>query len=266
MSDSHAAKKLKTAPKGTPLYSDLDLASKLTIDATPQGNEIKHATVKYNGERLAFQLEAATGSLRCPFGIDDGSMYNGKPCKPSLNIELPGEQLAFFKDELEVKVKDAAVAHKETWFGAIKPLPSDDAIRAGFNSRIKTDDQGKFPATLKVNVGLNAEGDKKVKVLTSRRLADGKITKPQPATAGAVVRGARVVPVLRTAGGVWISVNAKKKTFEYGLVFEGYELLVIEETGEAGTASFNFGGVEVASDTEGDEQASGACAYDGFDA
>ena len=258
-----AAKKLKTGPPatGTPLYSDLDLSTKLTIEGTPQGNgEIKHATVKYNGERLSFQLEAATRSLRCPFGIDDGSKFSGKP---SLNIELPDEQRAFFQGELEAKVKDAAVEHKAAWFGAIKPLPSDDAVRAGFNSRVKTDDGGNYSATLKVNVSL-AEGAKKLKVLTSRRMADGKITKPQPADANAVARGTRVVPVLRTAGGVWLSVNAKKKTLEYGLVFEACELLVIEET-EAGS-SFNLGGVDVASEEEGgggdDEQGSGT--FNGF--
>ena len=247
MSDAPAAKKIKTTPDPPPppLYSDLDLSTKLTIEGTPQGSsEIKHATVKYASERLSFQLEALTGSLRCPFGIDDGLKFNGKP---SLNIELPTEQCAFFQGELEAKVKDAAVEHKANWFGAIKPLPSDDDVRKGFNSRVKVDDEGKYPATLKVNVCL-AEGPKKVKVQTSRRLTATKITKRQPADADAVGRGSRVVPVLRTAGGVWISVNAKKKTLEYGLVFEAFELLVIEET-EAGS-SFNLGGVEEASDDE----------------
>jgi len=238
-----AAKKAKTVPQGTPHFTDIDV-SKISFDATPQGQEIKHATVKYGGERLAFQLEPVTGSLRVPFGIDDGSKFGGKA---SLNIELPPAQIAFFQDEFEAKVKDAAVENKEVWFGAIKPIPSDDTVRASFNSRIKTDETGKYTPTLKVNVNLS-EGPKKVLVQTSRRLADGKITKPQPATIDAVDRGSRVVPVLRTAGGVWISVNAKKKTFEYGLVFEAYELLVIEET-EA-DSSFNFGGVEVTSDTE----------------
>ena len=140
--------------------------------------------------------------------------------------------------------------HKDMWFGAIKPPPSDDAVRASFNSRIKTDEASKFPPKLKVNISLS-EGPKKVHVLTSRRLADGKISKPHPATTEAVDRGSRIVPVLRTAGGVWISVNAKKKTFEYGLVFEACELLVIEETETA--SSFNFGGVEVAT-SEDDEQ------------
>ena len=37
------------------------------------------------------------------------------------------------------------------------------------------------------------------------------------------------MPVLRTAGGVWVNVNAKKKTFEYGLVFEASDLLVVNE-------------------------------------
>ena len=34
---------------------------------------------------------------------------------------------------------------------------------------------------------------------------------------------------------MWISVNAKKKTFEYGLVFEASDLLVVEE-GEVASA------------------------------
>lgn len=250
-----AAKKLKPTPAraGAPLYSDVNI-SKLTVDPIPQGQDIKHATVKYEGDRLAFQLEAATGSLRTPFGVDDGSKFNAKP---TLSIELPPPQQAFFQGQLEAKVKEAAVANKATWFAAIKPPPSDDAVRAGFNSRIKTDETGKYPPVLKVNVTL-LDGPKKVQVLTSRRTADGKLTKPQPATVDAVVRGARVVPVLRTAGGVWISVNAKKKALDYGLIFEASEMLVIEETEAA--SSFNLGGVEVAED---EEQANGDAGDDG---
>jgi len=59
MSDatSHAVKKLKTVPTGTPLYSDLDLTTKLTIDAIPQGaNETKFALdsteVRFTGDAL----------------------------------------------------------------------------------------------------------------------------------------------------------------------------------------------------------------------
>ena len=75
------------------------------------------------------------------------------------------------------------------------------------------------------------------------------MTKPVPGAPPDVARGCRVVPVLRTAGGVWISVNAKKKTFEYGLVFEASDLLVVEEG--AAPSAFN---VEVASS---DEEADG---------
>ena len=239
MSDEHVAKKAKPT-SSTPLYSELDLAKELAIEPTLQGAEIKHALVKYNGGRLAFQFEAASGSLRCPFGVDDGAKFNGKP---SMNIELPPGQAAF-QDKLEDLVKDAAVENKAVWFGSIKPPPSDETVREAFNSRVKTDDTGKYPPTLKVNVNLN-----KIKVLTSRRLANGKITKPQLATVDAVVRGARIVPVLRTAGGVWVSANAKKRTLEYGLVLEVFELLVIEEN--AADSSVNFGGVEVASEDEG---------------
>ena len=61
------------------------------------------------------------------------------------------------------------------------------------------------------------------------------MTKPAPGSPADVTRGCRVVPVLRTAGGVWVAVNAKKKTFEYGLVFEASDLLVVEEAAPAST-------------------------------
>ena len=254
-----AAKKPKTAAVpasgggGTPLYSDLDL-SKLVFDATPQGNEIKHASVKYDGQRLGFQLEdVSTGSLRAPFGIDDGSKFAGKP---SLKIELREPQRAFFQDELETKVKEAAIEHKATWFGAMKPLPDDAAVRASFNSRIYQDENKNYQPGLKVNVNLTDDKKPKVNVLLTRRLGNGKITKPAIGSAEDVARGCSVVPVLRTAGGVWISVNAKKKTFEYGLVFEASDVLVIEEA--AASSAFNLGGVQVADEEEqADEQAGG---------
>ena len=260
MSAAPAAKKLKTAAGaapasggcGTPLYSDLDL-SKLAFDATPQGNEIKHASVKYDGQRLGFQLEdVSTGSLRAPFGIDDGSKFAGKP---SLKIELREPQRAFFQDGIEAKVKAAAVKHKATWFGAIKPLPDDAAVRASFNSRVHQDENGNYPPGLKVNINLSDDKKPKVNVLTTRRLDNGKITKPVPGSAEDVARGCSVVPVLRTAGGVWISVNAKKKTFEYGLVFEASDVLVVEEA--AASSAFNLGGVEVADEEEQAEAQAG---------
>ena len=238
---------------GTPLYSDLDL-SKLTFDATPQGEGTKYASVKYDGQRLCFQLEdVSTGSLRAPFGIDDGSKFGNKP---SLKIELREPQRAFFQDGIEAKVKEAAVKHKATWFGALKPLPDDAAVRASFNSRVHQDENGNYPPGLKVNINLLDDKKPKVNVLTTRRLDNDKIAKPVPGSAEDVARGSSVVPVLRTAGGVWISVNAKKKTFEYGLVFEASDVLVIEEA--AASSAFNLGGVEVTNEEEqADEQAGG---------
>lgn len=232
-----------------PLFSDLEI-SKMTFAPTPHGEgEIKHSFIEYDGERLEFQLAPVTTSLRCPFGVDDGSKF--KKGKPSLNVELPPAQHAFFQ-KVEVAVKEAAVAHKDSWFDTIKP--SADAIRASFVSRVKVDEEAKYPPTIKVNVLLEP-GPKQVKVHTSRRLPNGKITKPETATADAVVRGARVVPVLRTVGGVWVKLNAKKKTFEYGLVFAASELLVIEETNTG--SSFNFGDNCVASENDEDDEPGG---------
>ena len=237
-SDTPAAKKLKTT--GTPLYSDLDL-SKLTFDSKPQGsNDINHASVKYDGTRLAFQLaDVNVSSLRVPFGVDDGSKYASKA---SVRIELPEAQRAFFQDTLETKIKDAAVQNKATWFPAIKPMLDDATVRSSFNSRVQNSN-GNYPPSLKVNVNLTDDKKEKLNVLTTCRVANGKIAKPTAASPGDVVRGCSVVPVLRTAGGVWISVNAKKKTIDYGLIFEATDLLVIEEP--AASSAFNFGGVEV---------------------
>ena len=249
-SDSHPSKKIKMAQAGTPIFSDLDL-TQLCIDATPQGSaEIKYTAVKYGGVRLTFQLSDAATSLRAPFGLDDGSKFGGIP---SLNIEMPDAQLAFFRDGIEAAVKEAAVKNKEAWFGAIKPLPADDTVRDSFNSRVREDEAGKYTSTLKVNVGLGVDASKTVRVLNAQRLPNGKVTKPVPGAPTDVARGCRVVPVLRTAGGVWISVNAKKKTFEYGLVFEASDLLVVDEG--AAPSTFN---VEVASSDEevGDDAAS----------
>ena len=245
------AKKAKVSPV-TPIFTDVDL-SKLTIEATPLGSEIKHATVKYDGGRLSFQLSDATSSLRVPFGIDDGLKFAGG--KPSLNIEMPDAQLAFFRDGIEAKVKEAAVQNKEAWFGSIKPLPTDEVIHDSFNSRVREDDERKYTPTLKANVNLGPEASKMVRVLTTRRLANGKVAKPEPGGPPDVSRGCRVVPVLRTAGGVWISVNAKKKSFEYGLVFEACDLLVVEEG--AAASAFN---VDVASESEEPEDADAAFA------
>ena len=254
-SDAPATKKLK--PTGTPLYSDLDL-SKLTFDSKVQGsNEIQHAGAKYDGVRLAFQLEdVTTGSIRTPFGIDDGSKFGGKA---SLKLDLPEAQRAFFQDKLENKVKDAAVQNKATWFSAIKPLPDDATVRSSFNSRIYQDGNDNYPPSLKVNVNLADDKKQKVNVLTTRRTADGKITKPVPGSPADVARSGSVVPVLRTAGGVWISVNPKKKTFDYGLVFEATDLLVVEEP--AASSAFNLGGIEVVEGGETEED--GATAFDG---
>ena len=168
------------------------------------------------------------------------------------------EQLAFFQGGIEAAVKEAAVKNKEAWFGAIKPLPADEAVRASFNSRVREDEAGKYTPTLKVNVGLGADAAKAIRVLTARRLPSGKVTKPAPGAPADVTRGCRVVPVLRTAGGVWISVNA---TFEYGLVFEASDLLVVEE----GVAPSAFN-VDVASSDEevdgGDDTESWVATHD----
>ena len=108
---------------------------------------------------------------------------------------MPEAQLAFFRGGIEAAVKEAAVKNKEAWFGAAKPLPTDEAVRAAFNSRVREDEAGRYAPTLKVNVALGADAAKgAVRVLTARRLANGKVTKPAPGSPADVTRGCRIVP------------------------------------------------------------------------
>ena len=245
---SHSDKRAKTSSGAAPFFTDIDI-SKLTIGAKPMGTEMtKYATVEYEDRRLSLQLVQATGSLRVPFPIDDGSRFNSKP---SVRIELPPQQLTFFQGELESKVKEAAIQNKEAWFGAIKPLPTDDDVRNGFVSRVSEDP--KFAPNLKVNVNLGPDSAKRVRVSTACRTPNGKLTQLKDSSPDQVSGGCYVIPVLRTAGGVWINVKAKKGELQYGLCFEASDLLVVEENATRG-AGVNLGGI-VESESEEEDNA-----------
>jgi hypothetical protein len=243
MSDTlHAAKKPKpTTTAGPPLYSELDLAQ-LTVDATLLGsNETRFATVKYKDTRLVYQLAGVGEAMRVPFGVDDGSKFGSKA---SMKLELSDAQLAFVR-AVEDKVIDTAVKNKAEWFAGVKPPPSDGEVRKAFSSRVSVDPDGQYEASLRVNVHL-ADDAKKLKVSTTRRLGDGKIEAPKRGSAADVQWGDCAVPVLQTAGGVWVKKTKKLTDNCFGLIFEASEVLVIKGADEAGAGAFNLGDVEVA--------------------
>ena len=214
-------------------FSIIDVA-KLDFKETPRTIEkslIKLVPVNYAGKMLTFQFVDPSESLRSPFGYDDGSKFNSKP---SVTIELRPEQVAFVR-QLEESVKDAAVKHKSYWFKGSNP--SDEVVRANFSSRIKEDDEGKYPPALKVDA-------KNVKVNTTQRMDDGNLTPPKRGEPADVTRGCRFVPVVRTGGGVWIRKEGRG-SFKYGLSLVATELLVVSGDEESGETSINFGGVEI---------------------
>ena len=241
MSDAHAAKKSKTTSTGPPLYRELDLVQ-LTVDAKLQGSsETRFATVKYKDERMVFQMAGVSEAMRAPFGIDDGSKFGSKA---SMKLELSDEQLAFVR-AVEDKVINTAVKNKAEWFPGVKPLPSDGEVRKAFSSRVSVDPDGQYEASLRVNVHL-ADDAKKLKVSTTRRLGDGKIEAPKRGSDADVQWGDYVVPVLQTAGGVWVKKTKKLTDNCFGLIFEASVVLVIKGAEEDGAGAFNLGGVEVA--------------------
>lgn len=243
---SHVAKKAKTTPATGPLlYSDLDL-DKLTVAAVPEGkNETKFATVEYNKARLVFQGTAVTEPMRAPFGVDDGSKFNSKP---SIKLELKDQQLDFVRN-VEEKVITTAIKHKDEWFPTVKPSPTETDIRNAFSSRVAVDAEGSYPATWRVNVNLSDE-KKKLKVMTTKLMPNGKIEPPKLGSADDVKFNDCVVPVLKTAGGVWIKKTKKLTDNCFGIIFEAAELLVVKGAEDSDAGSFNLGGVEVASDAE----------------
>ena len=215
MSDTHAAKKPKTTSTGPPLYSELDI-SKLIVDATLLGsNETRFATIKYNDTRLVYQMASVGEAMRVPFGLDDGSKFGSKA---SMRLELSDDQLVFVRT-IEDKVISTAVKNKSDWFSGIKPLPSDDDVRKAFSSRVSIDPEGQYKASLRVNCNL-ADGAKKLKVSTTRRLCNGKIETPKRGSADDVQWNDHVVPVLQTAGGVWVKKTKKLADNCFGLIFE----------------------------------------------
>ena len=242
MSDTHAAKKPKTTSTAGPqLYSELDLAQ-LTVDTKLQGsNETRFATVKYKDARLVYQMASVSEAMRMPFGIDDGSKFSSKA---SMKLELSEGQLAFVR-AIEDKVIATATKNKGDWFPGVKPLPSDGDVRTAFSSRVSVDPEGQYKASLRVNCNLTDDA-KKLKVSTTRRLGDGKIEPPKRGSADDVKWGDYAVPVLQTAGGVWVKKTKKLTDNCFGLIFEASEVLIIKGAEEDGAGSFNLGGVEVA--------------------
>ena len=140
---------------------------------------------------------------------------------------------------------DTAVKSKAEWFAGVKPPPSDGEVRKAFSSRVSVDPDGQYEASLRVNVHL-ADDAKKLKVSTTRRLGDGKIEAPKRGSADDVQWGDCAVPVLQTAGGVWVKKTKKLTDNCFGLIFEASEVLVIKGADEAGAGAFNLGDVEVA--------------------
>lgn len=243
-------KKQKTTNAATrPLYSTIDPA-KFIIEPTLQGSGEgnKYAYVKLFDGRPVFQLAGVEEACRVPFGYDDGLKFS-PPSKPSIKLEVSGKQLDFMKG-IDEKVISTAIENKAEWFPSVKESPSDEAIRTGYSSRITEDETGKYKATLRVNLNLTDEA-KKVKVSVTRRLASGKYEAIKPGSIDDVVAGCHVVPVLQTAGGVWVKHKSKKLSeHSLGLIFEAAELLVVKGVEGTGSTSFNLDGIEVAEEEE----------------
>ena len=158
--------------------------------------------MKLDGARPVVQLATVDAPLRAPFGYDDGSKFGSKP---SLKLEVGAAQLEWVRG-VEAQVETAADKHKADWFPGVKPVPTTEAVRAGFSSRVYEDEA--YPATLRVNLSLDAS-KAPVQVSVLRRLPSGEYVGPTPGSIDDVGKGCLVVPVLQTAGGVWVKTKAR---------------------------------------------------------
>ena len=203
-------KKQMTAKSGPPLFSSVPPAS-VAIDSTLQGkgDGNKYAYVKLDGARPVVQLATVDAPLRAPFGYDDGSKFGSKP---SLKLEVGAAQLEWVRG-VEAQVVTAADKHKADWFPGVKPVPTTEAVRAGFSSRVYVDEASSYPPTLRVNLSLDAS-KAPVQVSVLRRLPSGEYVGPTPGSINDVGKGCLVVPVLQTAGGVWVKTKARARARE----------------------------------------------------
>ena len=76
--------------------------------------------------------------------------------------------------------------------------------------------------------------------------------------------GDYAVPVLQTAGGVWVKKTKKLTDNCFGLIFEASEVLIIKGADDGGEGStLNLGGVEVAEPEEAHEALDGEGGFGG---
>lgn len=232
---------------GAVLYSKIDF-DKLAFEeeaSSIKDAPIKMVGVKYNGARLSFQMVQAGESLKCPFGYNDGSNYK-PPGKPYINIELPPDQLDFAK-RLEEFAKDAAVKHASKWFKEIKPAPNEFAIRSSFASRIKEDDDQRYPPNWKVDA-------RNVRAASAERV-DGNLTEP---TYGCpedlITQQCQIIPVVQVKGGVWIRKEGNGR-FTYGISITAERVIVVDGDREVGSSGFNLEGIDIVVKKEKEEEA-----------
>ena len=170
---------------------NLDSIAFAPVDTNRHGG--KYASVSYGGSRMGFVLGDETTFSRVAF---EPGKFEQSSDKWGMKIELSGEPERFMRN-LEAKVMEAGVANKETWFKRGLFVPSDDAVKSQFMSKLTESTNPTFPDPT-YRFGVHPSGDKATEVLIAPSMEE--LSKAAPGSLDDIKRGMAVLPVLRTAG------------------------------------------------------------------
>lgn len=208
----------------------------------------KSVTVGYPTlqERVKFQLgDGLRDASLCKWGAEPKEPTAGfnlaqvENCDKKLHFKLEvNPKQAGFVEKLGTLVMEAANANTKGWFGKEKHGMS-------FNSNIKTPNDDKYKENKFVSINLLK--DTKVQVTYWIDEAKGKYAPPTTGTLKDLVKGSRILPIVRFQNGVYFMNK------EYGISLAAESVLVIKPT-QASNTEFAFGDdVFEASDANEDE-------------
>eukprot|EP00310_Coccolithus_braarudii_P019413 CAMPEP_0183351028 /NCGR_PEP_ID=MMETSP0164_2-20130417/23220_1 /TAXON_ID=221442 /ORGANISM="Coccolithus pelagicus ssp braarudi, Strain PLY182g" /LENGTH=242 /DNA_ID=CAMNT_0025523113 /DNA_START=18 /DNA_END=746 /DNA_ORIENTATION=+ len=181
-----------------------------------------------SGARVEFQLgKRRADALRCPWGLEKvkADAPEDEPRK-QLKVEVSGATKAAIEALEEATVK-AGVAYSQAWFKEKKPLP-ESAVLDRFQSKLKPPSSEGHDDTLTLKV--DVEGPKRALVKACHDNGDGTFSKPVPGTYDDLVGECKVVPIVKTANGVYFM----NKNFGTSLVAS--ELVVVKQGDSAGSS------------------------------
>jgi len=185
--------------------------------------------------------------LRVAFGPEQSKYNTDNPQKRTMKVELNGDTEQFVRT-FEAKVVEAGIANKDKLFKKGMFVPSDDAIKNMFMSKLTESTNPIYPApSFKFTV---RTGENATEVLFAPSMDE--LSKVEPGPLDEIKQGMFVFPIINPKGGLWVSPSG------YGVTFEATNLLVVKQARGTkrkmtGLSAFDLEAVDTAASDVGSE-------------